>query len=68
MEDLDTLILRLRPDARTAVVALTHDPKLDDLACRPCMDRQACTSAARHPPRSRCRSWRKWWLLRMAFS
>lgn len=28
----DDLILRLRPDARTAVVALTHDPKLDDLA------------------------------------
>jgi xanthine dehydrogenase accessory factor len=28
----DDLILRLKPDARTAVVALTHDPKLDDLA------------------------------------
>lgn len=28
----DDLILRLHPDARTAVVALTHDPKLDDLA------------------------------------
>lgn len=28
----DDLVLRLRPDARTAVVALTHDPKLDDLA------------------------------------
>ncbi len=28
----DDLILRLRPDGRTAVVALTHDPKLDDLA------------------------------------
>ncbi|WP_332856039.1 XdhC family protein [Duganella sp. S19_KUP01_CR8] len=28
----DDLILRLRPDVRTAVVALTHDPKLDDLA------------------------------------
>lgn len=28
----DDLILRLRPDTRTAVVALTHDPKLDDLA------------------------------------
>lgn len=27
----DDLILRLQPDARTAVVALTHDPKLDDL-------------------------------------
>jgi xanthine dehydrogenase accessory factor len=28
----DDLILRLRPDAHTAVVAVTHDPKLDDLA------------------------------------
>jgi xanthine dehydrogenase accessory factor len=28
----DDLIQRLKPDARTAVVALTHDPKLDDLA------------------------------------
>lgn len=28
----DDLILRLEPDVRTAVVALTHDPKLDDLA------------------------------------
>jgi xanthine dehydrogenase accessory factor len=28
----DDLIVRLQPDARTAVVTLTHDPKLDDLA------------------------------------
>ncbi|XAH26194.1 XdhC family protein [Xylophilus sp. GW821-FHT01B05] len=28
----DDLVARLKPDARTAVVALTHDPKLDDLA------------------------------------
>lgn len=28
----DDLIQRLQPDARTAVIALTHDPKLDDLA------------------------------------
>ncbi|CAB3868408.1 hypothetical protein LMG1861_02633 [Achromobacter piechaudii] len=28
----DDLVLRLDPDARTAVIALTHDPKLDDLA------------------------------------
>ena len=28
----DDLLVRLRPDARTAVIALTHDPKLDDLA------------------------------------
>jgi xanthine dehydrogenase accessory factor len=28
----DDLIVRMQPDARTAVVALTHDPKLDDMA------------------------------------
>jgi xanthine dehydrogenase accessory factor len=28
----DDIVLRLKPDARTAVVTLTHDPKLDDLA------------------------------------
>ncbi|MCW7538703.1 XdhC family protein [Aquabacterium sp. A7-Y] len=28
----DDLVTELRPDPRTAVVALTHDPKLDDLA------------------------------------
>ncbi len=28
----DDLVIALRPDARMAVVALTHDPKLDDLA------------------------------------
>lgn len=28
----DDLLQRLPPDARTAVVALTHDPKIDDLA------------------------------------
>jgi xanthine dehydrogenase accessory factor len=28
----DDLLLRLQPDAHSAVVALTHDPKLDDLA------------------------------------
>jgi xanthine dehydrogenase accessory factor len=28
----DDLILAMRPDARTAVLALTHDPKLDDMA------------------------------------
>jgi xanthine dehydrogenase accessory factor len=28
----DDLIVRLRPDNRTAVITLTHDPKLDDLA------------------------------------
>lgn len=28
----DDLVVRMKPDARTAVVALTHDPKIDDLA------------------------------------
>ncbi|MEM5299698.1 XdhC family protein [Burkholderia sp. JPY481] len=28
----DDTVLDMRPDARTAVIALTHDPKLDDLA------------------------------------
>jgi xanthine dehydrogenase accessory factor len=28
----DDVVLALAPDARTAVIALTHDPKLDDLA------------------------------------
>lgn len=28
----DDVVAALKPDARTAVVALTHDPKLDDLA------------------------------------
>ncbi|QID17901.1 XdhC family protein [Nitrogeniibacter mangrovi] len=28
----DDLVIAMRPDARMAVVALTHDPKLDDLA------------------------------------
>lgn len=37
----DDLILRLQPDARTAVVALTHDPKLDDLALIDALQSQA---------------------------
>jgi xanthine dehydrogenase accessory factor len=28
----DDVVLELQPDARTAVITLTHDPKLDDLA------------------------------------
>ncbi len=28
----DDVVLELRPDAHTAVIALTHDPRLDDLA------------------------------------
>jgi xanthine dehydrogenase accessory factor len=37
----DDLILRLQPDARTPVVALTHDPKLDDLALIDALQSQA---------------------------
>ncbi|GAB3489101.1 XdhC family protein [Curvibacter fontanus] len=37
----DDLILRLKPDTRTAVVALTHDPKLDDLALIDALQSQA---------------------------
>ena len=37
----DDLILRLQPDARTAVIALTHDPKLDDLALIDALQSQA---------------------------
>lgn len=37
----DDLIIRLQPDARTAVVALTHDPKLDDLALMDALQSQA---------------------------
>ena len=37
----DDVILRLQPDARTAVVALTHDPKLDDLALIDALQSQA---------------------------
>jgi xanthine dehydrogenase accessory factor len=28
----DDVVMAMKPDARTAVIALTHDPKLDDLA------------------------------------
>lgn len=28
----DDLVARMKPDAQTAVIALTHDPKLDDMA------------------------------------
>lgn len=37
----DDLILRLRPDRRTAVIALSHDPKLDDLALIDALQSQA---------------------------
>ncbi|AIP11425.1 xdhC Rossmann domain protein [Burkholderia pseudomallei] len=31
-EHLDDIVLEMRLDSRSAVIALTHDPKLDDLA------------------------------------
>ena len=37
----DDLILRLQPDASTAIIALTHDPKLDDLALIDALQSQA---------------------------
>ncbi len=37
----DDFIMRLQPDARTAVVTLTHDPKLDDLALIDALQSQA---------------------------
>lgn len=37
----DDLILRLQPDSRTAIIALTHDPKLDDLALIDALQSQA---------------------------
>lgn len=37
----DDLILRLRPDRRTAIIALSHDPKLDDLALIDALPSQA---------------------------
>lgn len=37
----DDLIRRLQPDGRTAVVALTHDPKIDDLALIDALQSQA---------------------------
>ncbi|CAN7742537.1 XdhC family protein [Variovorax sp. LjRoot178] len=37
----DELVRRLQPDARTAVVTLTHDPKIDDLALLEALDSSA---------------------------
>ena len=37
----DDTVAELRPDARTCVVALTHDPKLDDLALLQALDTPA---------------------------
>lgn len=55
----DDLILRMRPDARTAVVVLTHDPKLDDQALIDALQSEAfCVGAIgsrrhTHPRRER---------------
>lgn len=37
----DDMILRLQPDNRTAIITLTHDPKLDDLALIDALQSQA---------------------------
>ena len=37
----DDVMRNLRPDAHTAVIALTHDPKLDDLALMEALDSDA---------------------------
>lgn len=37
----DDVVLSFRPDRRSAVVALTHDPKLDDLALLEAMKTEA---------------------------
>jgi xanthine dehydrogenase accessory factor len=41
----DDLVIEARLDARSAVVALTHDPKLDDLALMEALKSNASTSA-----------------------
>jgi xanthine dehydrogenase accessory factor len=42
----DDVVLSIKPDARTAIVALTHDPKLDDLALLEALNSQAFYVAA----------------------
>jgi xanthine dehydrogenase accessory factor len=37
----DDVVLELKPDAHTAVVALTHDPKLDDMALLEALNSEA---------------------------
>lgn len=37
----DDAVLAIGPDARTAIVALTHDPRLDDMALLTALDSQA---------------------------
>jgi len=42
----DDLVMHMRPDARMAVIALTHDPKLDDLALMEALRTEAFYVAA----------------------
>lgn len=37
----DDVVLELKPDAHTAIVALTHDPKLDDMALMEALNTEA---------------------------
>jgi xanthine dehydrogenase accessory factor len=37
----DDVVLELKPDAHTAIVALTHDPKLDDMALMQALNTEA---------------------------
>ncbi|MCA6215713.1 XdhC family protein [Ideonella sp. B7] len=49
----DDLVQRLQPDRRTAVVAVTHDPKLDDLALIDALQTEA-QLARLHGPAGLC--------------
>jgi xanthine dehydrogenase accessory factor len=37
----DDVVMKMRPDRRTCIIALTHDPKLDDLALLEALDSDA---------------------------
>jgi xanthine dehydrogenase accessory factor len=62
----DEAFERLKPDRASAIVTLTHDPKIDDpalvtalakMSCRASTGRSGSISARCRRPRSRCRSW-----------
>ena len=42
----DDVVLEIKPDTRTAIVALTHDPKLDDMALLEALNSEAFYVAA----------------------
>ena len=42
----DDVVLEMKPNARTAIVALTHDPKLDDMALLEALNTNAFYVAA----------------------